>query len=126
MILVVGYWLVESAIQLVRQAHVCKQGCLIDDRCHADSRGESSEAQCHFNCVLMVALLSISLAPLFALPLGSFGVLAIAFASMVIERNLVDPASSHMLVSKIKPCMSRYKLLYGKTVNGSLKQLQFI
>lgn len=22
---------------------------------------------------------------------------------------LVDPASSHMLVSKIKPCMSKYK-----------------
>ena len=40
--------------------------------------------------------------------------------------NLVDPASSHMLVSKIKPCMSQYKLLYGETANGSLKQLQFI
>ena len=25
------------------------------------------------------------------------------------DRNLVDPASSHMLVSKIKPCMSKYK-----------------
>ena len=24
-------------------------------------------------------------------------------------RYLVDPASSHMLVSKIKPCMSKYK-----------------
>ena len=42
------------------------------------------------------------------------------------DRNLVDPASSHMLVSKIKPCMSQYKLLYGETANGSLKQLQFI
>ena len=40
-----------------------------------------------------------------------------------IVRNLVDPASSHMLVSKIKPCMSQYKLLYGETANGSLKQL---
>ena len=39
------------------------------------------------------------------------------------DTNLVDPASSHMLVSKIKPCMSQYKLLYGKTANGSLKQL---
>ena len=39
---------------------------------------------------------------------------------------LVDPASSHMLVSKIKPCMSQYKLLYGETANGSLKQLSFI
>ena len=37
--------------------------------------------------------------------------------------NLVDPASSHMLVSKIKPCMSQCKFLYGRTVNGSLKQL---
>ena len=29
-----------------------------------------------------------------------------------LERNsyLVDPASSHMLVSKIKPCMCKYKL----------------
>ena len=37
--------------------------------------------------------------------------------------NLVDPASSHMLVSKVKPCMSKYKLLYSETANGSLKQL---
>ena len=41
----------------------------------------------------------------------------------MVRRNLVDPASSHMLVSKIKPCMSQYKLLYGETANGSLKQL---
>ena len=37
--------------------------------------------------------------------------------------NLVDPASSHTLVSKIKPCMSKYKQLYGETANGSLYQL---
>ena len=36
---------------------------------------------------------------------------------------LVDPASSHMLVSKIKPCMSQYELSHGETANGSLKQL---
>lgn len=37
---------------------------------------------------------------------------------------LVDPASSHMLVSKIKPCMCKYKLiLYCETANGSLNQL---
>ena len=42
------------------------------------------------------------------------------------NKNLVDPASSHMLVSKIKPCMSQYKLLHGETANGSLKQLSFI
>ena len=45
------------------------------------------------------------------------------FSEMV--RYLVDPASSHMLVSKIKPCMSKYKLLYGETADGSLKQLLF-
>ena len=39
---------------------------------------------------------------------------------------LVDPASSHMLVSKTKPCMSKYKQLYSETANGSLNQLSFI
>ena len=28
--------------------------------------------------------------------------------------NLVDPASSHTLVSKIKPCMSKYKFFTAK------------
>ena len=36
---------------------------------------------------------------------------------------LVDPASSHMLVSKIKPCMSKFKRLYCETADGSLYQL---
>ena len=39
---------------------------------------------------------------------------------------LVDPASSHMLVSKIKPCMSKYRPKEGETANGSLNQLWFI
>ena len=30
---------------------------------------------------------------------------------LVKDINLVDPASSHTLVSKIKPCMSKYKQL---------------
>ena len=40
--------------------------------------------------------------------------------------NLVDPASSHMLVSKIKPCMSQYKystaklLMANKNLNSFL------
>ena len=37
-----------------------------------------------------------------------------------------DPASSHMLVSKIKPCMSKYILLHSETANGSLNQLWFL
>ena len=44
-------------------------------------------------------------------------------ASVNFVRYLVDPASSHMLVPKIKPCMSKYKSLYGETANGSLNQL---
>ena len=39
---------------------------------------------------------------------------------------LVDPASSHMLVSKIKPCMCEYRLYNGETANGSLDQLWFL
>ena len=39
---------------------------------------------------------------------------------------LVDPASSHMLVSKIKPCKCKYELTYSETANGSLNQLWFI
>ena len=30
-------------------------------------------------------------------------------AAVLEDSNLVDPASSHMLVSKTKPCMSKYK-----------------
>ena len=35
---------------------------------------------------------------------------------------LVDPASSHMLVSKIKPCMSKHKPINGEAANSSLQQ----
>ena len=45
------------------------------------------------------------------------------YYTIVIIINLVDPASSHMLISKTKPCMSKYKLLYNETANSSLKQL---
>ena len=39
------------------------------------------------------------------------------------DRYLVDPASSHMLVSKIKPCTCKYKQLCTcETANGSLNQ----
>ncbi len=37
--------------------------------------------------------------------------LLIQFLSFCKDINLVDPASSHTLVSKIKPCMSKYKQL---------------
>ena len=43
-----------------------------------------------------------------------------------ITRYLVDPASSHMLVTKAKPCMCKNKPQNGESANGSLKQLLFI
>ena len=59
--------------------------------------------------------------PFLAVPLVCLGVLKAQRDSY-----LVDPASSHMLVSKIKPCMSKYKHLYCETANGSLNQLWFL
>ena len=40
--------------------------------------------------------------------------------------NPVDPAGSHMLVSKIKPCMHKFTPIDGETANGSLNQLWFL
>jgi hypothetical protein len=37
---------------------------------------------------------------------------AVSLLCLLQDSYLVDPASSHMLVSKIKPCMSKYKRLY--------------
>ena len=50
------------------------------------------------------------------------GVVLIRKSTLAHDRNLVDPASSHMLVSKIKPCMSQNKSLHDESANGSLKQ----
>jgi hypothetical protein len=36
-------------------------------------------------------------------------VLVVVMNAVLVSSYLVDPASSHMLVSKIKPCMSKYK-----------------
>ena len=47
-------------------------------------------------------------------------------SSSSISSILVDPASSHMLVSKIKPCMSKFTPSYGETANGSLNQSRFL
>ena len=38
-----------------------------------------------------------------------WGVVLRAGVLVADDSNLVDPASSHTLVSKIKPCMSKYK-----------------
>ena len=54
---------------------------------------------CRWRLVLQISRGSVT----FASCSGAFG-----------ESNLVDPASSHMLVSKIKPCMSKYKFFTAK------------
>ena len=46
-----------------------------------------------------------------------------AYGNMCCVMYLVDPASSHMLVSKIKPCMSKCKCFDCEAANGSLEQL---
>jgi hypothetical protein len=55
----------------------------------------------------MVSVVVSSLTPVNELP----DPLPCAPATSSVVNYLVDPASSHMLVSKIKPCMSKYKLL---------------
>ena len=42
------------------------------------------------------------------------------------DRYLVDPASSHMLVSKIKPCTFQYEPYNGEIANSSLQQPLFL
>ena len=64
-------------------------------------------------------LLPLPSSSLFGAGVGERG----GHCDITLINNLVDPASSHMLVSKIKPCMSQYKLQYGETANGALKQL---
>ena len=59
--------------------------------------------------------------------LQSIGICVRLYA-FALQKNsyLVDPASSHMLVSKIKPCMYKYILTHSETANGSLNQLWFL
>ena len=44
-----------------------------------------------------------------ALPLSRMSPRGCRWVALLEDSNLVDPASSHMLVSKTKPCMSKYK-----------------
>ena len=40
---------------------------------------------------------------------SAYSATAATLLALWLHANLVDPASSHMLVSKTKPCMSQYK-----------------
>ena len=65
-------------------------------------------------------------AVVFSVDAGADCLARVVARGRLVSGYLVDPASSHMLVSKIKPCMSKYKQLYCETANGSLNQLWFI
>ena len=49
--------------------------------------------------------------------------LTIITINVIVLTNLVDPASSHMLVSKTKPCMRVFNFTHKETANCSLIQL---
>ena len=55
----------------------------------------------NLSCILVDCVVSCNALLFFNLTVGS--------RAMLEGSYLVDPASSHMLVSKIKPCMSKYK-----------------
>ena len=44
----------------------------------------------------------------------------------IAENYLVEPASNHMLVSEINPCMSNFILFHGETANGSINHSKFL
>ena len=77
-------------------------------------------------CALSRRVIGDASATPFLVPSAPSGAQPVRFGALVNDRYLVDSASSHMLVSKIKPCMSKYKQLYRETANGSLNQLSFI
>jgi hypothetical protein len=85
-------------------------------------RGKSCESECSNSLVRSVrsecekSLVTATQFHPLRRALGVWGVgsrlrLALSPCSSLQGSYLVDPASSHMLVSKIKPCMSKYKLL---------------
>ena len=60
---------------------------------------------------LQCIALKMHLCPYWATLVVFVGVTSIPLEPLDVS-YLVDPASSHMLVSKIKPCMSKYKRFY--------------
>ena len=44
----------------------------------------------------------------------------------IAESYLFYPASNHMLVSEINPCVSKFTLFHGETANGSLNHSRFL
>ena len=41
-------------------------------------------------------------------------------------KDLIDPASNHMLILEINPCMSKFTSFHGETANGSLNHSRFL
>ena len=67
---------------------------------------QTQERPDHCACVAPGSITILRILTLRARELASWVVLE--------DSNLVDPASSHMLVSKTKPCMSKYKCYTAK------------
>ena len=76
--------------------------------------------QCPLFCWRTSLCVKFQVTPGFAPPLRGGGPSAGLIPSFSVASYLVDPSSSHMLVSKIKPCMSKYNPLEGETAKGSL------
>ena len=70
-----------------------------------DGLESRSEGDCPYGQNLSLRLFSYDIAGLRQLFCDNCA----AVLSVLTISYLVDPASSHMLVSKIKPCMSKYK-----------------
>jgi hypothetical protein len=68
------------------------------------------------------ALLMFPVSAFGPVPSGVSRYLNAPFYGACFGRYLVDPASSHMLVSKIKPCMSMHTPLIGEAAKSSLQQ----
>ena len=69
------------------------------------------------SCFLVVSLISFRVSnserkPNVGSPNTSLHGLSVGRICINASSYLVDPASSHMLVSKIKPCMSKYKQIH--------------
>ena len=81
------------------------------------ARGGAPQLMAESGLVPTPSLVSITFNTLRQTSVGESVLRRASLGSLSAETNdsyLVDPASSHMLVSKIKPCMSKYNLYTGK------------
>ncbi len=80
---------------------------------HVQSVLRAEKVQVELSLLLRRVLHDVHISGLQSFEIAQVVVLRGEATSLLVSkaRYLVDPASSHMLVSKIKPCMSKYKPL---------------